>query len=196
MDESYPKEYDNFYYKMGWLKKSQTSRFGEAWGRRFCRMNVASIQYFKTPPQDPKALGEISLTDGCKVEVMTPAECASHSPVLPQDAPEDSCFSVTVAGQSGRKYVFIAENTESRAIWVERIGQVQGGQQLPEHLAHKTVEGYMTKLGSKVKNWKRRYFKLYFKNRTIYYFGDKPNTDPIGDIVLAGSRVEVWIYPA
>ena len=54
--------------------------------------------------------------------------------------------------------------------------------------ANPQKEGYLSKRGHLVKNWKKRWFRL--KNDTLYYFKDKTDAAPVGEVPLKRSEVE------
>jgi len=48
---------------------------------------------------------------------------------------------------------------------------------------HKPIkEGWLTKRGHVIKNWKKRYFRL--KDRVLFYYQNETSTDPLGKIQL------------
>ena len=158
------------------------------WRRRYFVLAGTMLYYTKGEAEANRRrfLGEINLHEA-DIRIYS-AEEQAEDPTLPT---RDFLFTVKPK-DSTRMYQICADNERNRAEWVLMLREHAKFKETEEskHLRKdpdSLREGYMTKLGEKVKNWKRRYFVLTANH--LHYYRHIEDKEPAGSILLLGTKI-------
>lgn len=142
-------------YKEGFMNKMGGSY--KSWKTRYFRLLPGRLNYYKDGEGGDR-MGTILLC-GATLSVFSPQTHQGH----------DICFGITPVDLQ-REYIIEADNISDRTAWLEAIKpHTKCGMQYNKW---STKEGYMVKLGGKVKNWKTRYFIYHQHSEEIRYYPD------------------------
>eukprot|EP00455_Lapot_gusevi_P002810 TRINITY_DN1115_c0_g1_i3.p1 TRINITY_DN1115_c0_g1~~TRINITY_DN1115_c0_g1_i3.p1 ORF type:complete len:874 (+),score=260.49 TRINITY_DN1115_c0_g1_i3:115-2736(+) len=147
----------------------------KSWKKRYFHLDPQSnsLNYYRDETK-AELLGTIPLQD-CSVVLFDEAD---------YDVPHS--FGITPAN-SLRTFLITAESDQQRDTWINALAPDRANPTKVDPTSLK--EGYMQKLGNRVKNWKRRYFIL--NQEELRYYRNKGDPAPAGIIKLQGARIEL-----
>jgi PH domain len=179
--------------KRGFLMK--VGKNNHAWRRRWFVLSENFLLYLESS-KDSSPLGEIPVQDAFAREA---------APIQGSDLEEQELgFDIVT---THRTYHLLASSAEDRLAWLSAVKRAKANywrsrkkriastkdlkkhlRQMNEARARKPErEGWLSKQGGRVKNWKRRWFIL--RNDTLYYFTSAQANDQAGSIPLHASSV-------
>mmetsp|Transcript_6443 Transcript_6443/g.19522 ORF Transcript_6443/g.19522 Transcript_6443/m.19522 type:complete len:1618 (-) Transcript_6443:166-5019(-) len=179
--------------KRGFLMK--VGKNNHNWRRRWFVLSENFLLYFESS-KDSTPLGEVAVQDAFAREA---------DPVQSADMEEQELGFAIVT--THRTYHLLASSAEDRLAWLGAIKRAKANywrshkkrvastKDLKKHLRQLTEararkperEGWLSKQGGRVKNWKKRWFIL--RNTTLYYFTSAQANDQAGSIPLHACSV-------
>lgn len=151
------------------LKQGALTKLGKVkknWQRRHFMLTPHNLYYFKTAT-DVRPVGVIPLDESVTIRIDE------------EMVTKNFCFQI---GTKARTFFLYADNKKDMDSWLDilnqRIASLRAGEAAdtakPAPSQSATKQGFLTKQGLLVKNWKRRWFLL--QNHVLYYFSS-PLTD-------------------
>lgn len=145
------------------LKQGALTKLGKVkknWQRRHFMLTPNNLYYFKTAT-DVRPVGVIPLDESVTIRIDE------------EMVTKNFCFQI---GTKARTFFLYADNKKDMDSWLEilnqRIASLRAGEapdtSKPTPSQSATKQGFLTKQGLLVKNWKRRWFLL--QNHVLYYF--------------------------